>query len=176
MWLDPSENEVLATAAFHFTVIKPLLERFTIWALARLATETGGSPQHRPLSTTEEARVMRAMYRFQLCCNLFHKRRSWFWWRMKSIDIARLFFCLFEPWEVEEVICIYAFAKDEFDRILCDVRWDLSPENPRFDAQGRPPTPSGAFNFENDCQCMPLCFAHQSQSSIQVVRAYILIM
>ena len=153
-----TESEVVAMAAFHFTVIEPLLERFTIWALGRLANETGGLAHHRPLSTTEEARVMRAMYRFQLCCNLFHERRHQFRQpiHLGSIDIVKLFFCLFEPWEVEEMVCIHAFAKDEFDRIFRDIHWDVSQENPRFADQGRPPTPNGAFDFDDGCQCMLL--------------------
>ena len=161
-----TENEVAAMAAFHFTVIEPLLERFTIWALGRLANETGGLPHHKPLSTTEEARIMRAMYRFQLCCNLFHERRRQFRQpiHLGSIDIVKLFFCLFEPWEVEEMVCIHAFAKDEFDRIFRDIHWDVSQENPRFADQGRPPTPHGAFDFDNRCQCMLLSLLSASVS------------
>jgi hypothetical protein len=155
-----TENEVVAMVAFHFTVIEPLFERFTIWALGHLANETGGSPHHKPLSTTEEARVMRAMYRFQLCCNLFHERRDQFMQplHLGSIDVVKLFFCLFEPWEVEEVVCIHAFAKNEFDRIFRDIHSDVSQENPRFADQPRPPTPNGAFDFDNACQCTFFAF------------------
>ncbi|KAL2022268.1 hypothetical protein VTK56DRAFT_5878 [Thermocarpiscus australiensis] len=146
-----TEDEAAAMAAFHFIVIEPLSKRFTSWALGHLANETGGSPHHEPLSTTEEARIMRAMYRFQLCCNLFHERRDQFrqhhW---DPIDLAELFFWLFEPWEVEEVVCVYKFAKDEFDRIFSDIYWDVNEKNSKFADQPRPPTPDGAFDFDRE--------------------------
>ena len=160
-----TDNEVVAMAAFHFTVIEPLVERFTSWALGRLAIETGRSPHHKPLSTTEEARVVRAMYRFQLCCNLFHERRLRFQLHLDSIDVAELFFFLIEPWEAEQVTCVHAFAKDEFDRIFLDIHLDVSPENPRFADQRRPPTPDGAFDFDSGCQCTIISFPFQPHSS-----------
>ncbi|KAL2198834.1 hypothetical protein P885DRAFT_67974 [Corynascus similis CBS 632.67] len=146
-----TEDEAAAIAAFHFTIIEPLSERFTVKTLGILADETGGPPYHKPLSSTEEVRVIRAMYRFQLCCNLFHERRHQFMQPLDlgSIDVIKLYFCLFEPWEVEEVVCIYAFARDEFDRIFRDIHWDVRQENPRFADQVRPPTPNGAFNSDN---------------------------
>ncbi len=173
-----TENEVVTMAAFHFTVIEPLLERFTVWALGRLTIETGGSPHHKPLSTTEKTRVVRAMYRFQLCCNLFHDRREQFvsMANLDSIDIVKLFFCLFEPWEVEEMVCIHAFAKAEFDGIFRAIQWDLNQENPRFANKSRPPTPNGAFDLDNEGQCMLVsrCFPHYSHSRKQASWAYIL--
>lgn len=161
-----TEDEAAAIAAFHFTIIEPLSERFTVKTLGILADETGGPPYHKPLSSTEEVRVIRAMYRFQLCCNLFHERRHQFMQPLDlgSIDVIKLYFCLFEPWEVEEVVCIYAFARDEFDRIFRDIHWDVSQENPRFADQARPPTPNGAFNFDNACQYILIYFLHQSHS------------
>ncbi|KAK4234785.1 hypothetical protein C8A03DRAFT_37412 [Achaetomium macrosporum] len=145
-----TEDEAAAMIAFHFTVIEPLSKRFTNWALGHLADETGGSPHHKPLSATEETRVMRAMYRFQLCCNLFHERYDRpLRHNLDPIDVVKLFFCLFEPWEVEEVVCIHNFSKHEFDRIFRDIHWDLNQENPKFADQDRPPTPDGAFNFDD---------------------------
>ncbi|KAK4099096.1 hypothetical protein N658DRAFT_498689 [Parathielavia hyrcaniae] len=145
-----TEGETVTMTAFHFTVIEPLVKRFTSWALSHLASEIGASPrQNEPLGETEKARVVRAMYRFQLCCNIFHdRRRKHTRENIKGIDVVSLFFCLFEPWEVEELVCVHTFSKDEFDRIFSDLHWDLHPEHPRFSDQRRPPTPDGAFDFD----------------------------
>ena len=149
-----TESDAVAMVAFHFTVIEPLFKRFISVALGHLSHETGGPPHHKPLSTTEEARVLRAMYRFQLCCNLFHDRRCQHGgFNFDPSDIVKLFCCLFEPWEVEEVACIHTFARDEFNRIFLDIEWDLNPAHPRFADQRRPPTPTGAFNLDNSGQC-----------------------
>jgi hypothetical protein len=156
-----TEDDAVAMVAFHFAVIEPLLRRFASWALGHLTNETGGSPHHKPLSAVEGTRVVRAMYRFQLCCNIFHDRRAKGRRRdFDSIDISNLFFCLFEPWEVEEVLCIYYFCKHELDRIFRDVHGDLHPDHPKFDDQGRPPTPNGAFHLDNSCKCIRPRFSH----------------
>ena len=149
-----TESDAVAMVAFHFTVIEPLFKRFISVALGHLARETGSPPHHKPLSKTEEARVLRAMFRFQLCCNLFHDRRCQHGgFNFDPSDIVKLFCCLFEPWEVEEVACIHTFARDEFNRIFLDIEWDLNPAHPRFADQRRPPTPTGAFNLDNSGQC-----------------------
>lgn len=160
-----TESDVVAMAAFHFNVVDPLFKRFTSWALGHLASETGGSPHHKPLSTSEKVRVMRAMYRFQLCCNLFYDRRVQCGGSKEPLDVVKLFFCLFEPWEVEEVACIHHFSRGEFDRVLRDIHWDLHPENPKFDDQGRPATPTGAFNFDVDGRCNPFSISTPLSSS-----------
>ncbi len=148
-----AEDEAVAMVVFHFTVIEPLVKRFTNWALDHLADETGGSPHRKPLSSTEEARVLRAMYRFQLCCNVFHDRRTQDGQpSFDPLDVVKLFFGLFEPWEVEQVLCIQDFSRDEFDGIFRDIEWDVNQENPRFADQGHPPTPTGAFNLDNSCK------------------------
>ena len=54
-----------------------------------------------------------------------------------------------EPWEVEEMVCIYVFAKEQFNQIFNDIHWDVHQENPRFEGQDRPPTPDGAFDFDS---------------------------
>jgi hypothetical protein len=145
---------------FLSSIIKPLARHYTGWALSNLANETEGSQSHELLSGTEEMRLMRALYRFQLCCNLFgkglHKGPRQSRLDFDSIDILKIFFCIFEPWEVEEIACIYTFAKEKYDQIFRDIRWDVHQENPKFKDQRRPPTPDGAFDLDSSCQfCLP---------------------
>jgi hypothetical protein len=58
------------------------------------------------------------------------------------------FLDVLDPWEIEELFSFYQFAQGVYDRILSEIRWDLHPDNPKFDDQGRPPTPEQAFNLD----------------------------
>ncbi|RDL30361.1 uncharacterized protein BP5553_10239 [Venustampulla echinocandica] len=116
-----TEDEVVGMIAFHSSIIKALARHYTDWALINLATETKDSQSHGLLSRTEETRLLRALYRFQLCCNLFGTGRHGI---------------LLEP------------GKVKYNQIFDDIRWDVHEENPKFDGQ-RPPTPDGAFDLDN---------------------------
>ncbi|EIT82871.1 hypothetical protein AO1008_10942 [Aspergillus oryzae 100-8] len=146
----PSEmanvDELVDVAAFYFSIVKPLAQYYTRWTLGNLAIETDKPRSDEPLSKMEETRLIRALYRFQLCCNLFgmglHKSS------FDSVEIGTIFLDLFEPWEVEEISCIYTFAKERYNQIFNDIRWNVHEENPKFEGQ-RPPTPEGAFDLDN---------------------------
>jgi len=162
-----TENEAISMATFHSSVIKPLVRCYVDWTLTNLSEETEGSPDHEPLSKTEEIRLLRALYRFQLCCNLFgagrlRASRSFRLLspRFQPVDILKLFICLFEPWEVEEIACIYAFAREKYDLVFEDISWDVNEQNPKFEGH-RPPTPDGAFDFDNSCRCRGSSFRSQ---------------
>lgn len=154
-----TEDHVVGIVAFHLSVVKHLSRIYTGWALANLSDKTEDQTEEpqgdRPLSKTEETRLFRAFYRFQLCCNLFgkgrHKTLQAHIIDFDSLDILDNFFCLFEPWEVEEIACIYTFAEDKYRQIFHEIVWDVHKENPKFECQ-RPPTPEGAFDLENDCE------------------------
>ncbi|KAM0171185.1 hypothetical protein ACHAPC_011073 [Botrytis cinerea] len=153
------ESEIVEIAAFHSTIIKPLARQYTDWALTNLADETKNTRSITPLSKTEEMRLQRALYRFQLCCNLFGKNADssqWFFQGLnfKSVDILTMFLCLFEPWEIEEILCLYTFSKEMYTQIFKEIHWDLDANNPKFDDQGRPPTPTGAFDLDDDAYLM----------------------
>ncbi|KAJ5679321.1 hypothetical protein N7462_007565 [Penicillium macrosclerotiorum] len=149
-----SLDELSAQVKFYFFVIKPLLRRYASSALDSL-TEVSDIPhQHTTLSRSEKTRIVRALYRFQLCCNLFgvgnHKdfslRRLEY---ETNSDLMSTFMGMFEPWEVEEIACIEAFSRYNYNRIFDDIQWDLNPENPRFADHPRPPTPPGAFELDD---------------------------
>lgn len=146
-------DEVISMVTFHTSVIKPLLQDYTGWALDTLTEQTKNPQSHQPLSRTEETRLVRGMYHFQLYCNLFGSSYAcpWFF-RVRGIEILRIFMSIYEPWEVEEMLCINAFAKEKLNKVFNDIHWDVHEENPRFEEQHRPPTPDGAFDFDNSCQ------------------------
>lgn len=69
----------------------------------------------RILSMTEKARLVRALYRFQLHCNLFgvghyFSRKVRLTLDFDAEDILIMFFGIYEPWEVEKIACIYKFV------------------------------------------------------------------
>ncbi|KAI0853035.1 hypothetical protein F5Y00DRAFT_271577 [Daldinia vernicosa] len=146
------EHEAVEMAAFHLSIISPLLQHYVGWALGNLAIETGNMTRSISLSRVEETRLLRSFYRFQLCCNLFGKGGQRPCTKQtlgfRPVEILQLFFCLFEPWEVEEISCINTFAQDKYDHIFREISWDVNERNPKFDGQ-RPPTPEGAFDFDN---------------------------
>jgi len=153
-----TEKDLVFIVRFHWFVVAPLARRYTHWALSNLRSESAVElDDNEALSQTEETRIIRALYRFQLCCTLFGKGRLGVpqvaGSRFESIEILALFLCLFEPWEVEEIACIYAFAKEKYKQVFGDIKWDVDEMNPKFDGQ-RPPTPDGAFDFNDHCKSL----------------------
>ena len=76
---------------------------------------------------------------------------------------------IYEPWEVEEMLCIDIFAKANLNQVFNDIHWDVHEENLRFEGQHRPPTPDGAFDFDNSCQsCIswPFSLSHDTDRLI----------
>src|SRR5699024_20183 len=103
--------------------------------------ETDNPQNYESLSRTEETRLVRALYRFELYCNLlgashykFGRQRRL---RFRNMDVLRIFLCMYEPWQVEEIICVYTFAKKVFDQIFNDIRGDLKFKISSFDSQSQ---------------------------------------
>ena len=150
---------------FHWFVAAPLARQYTHWALSNLRSECAVELDvSEALSDTEETRLMRSLYRFQLCCTLFGKSRLGIppviGDKFESVEILVLFLSLFEPWEVEELACIYAFAKEKYEQVFRDIKWDVDEMNPKFDGQ-RPPTPDGAFDFDDRCKWLADVLLHK---------------
>lgn len=126
-----SFEDATSIAAFHFSIVNPLAKYYVTWALDHLSQETDFSINpNLNLSETEERRLFRALYRFQLFCNLFgagrylspgHLRLN-----MDAVDILDMFICIFEPWEVEEILCVYTFAKFKYNQIFNDISVGMS--------------------------------------------------
>lgn len=66
-------DEAIRITKFYFSIIQPFTRKYTSWALENLASALRiPYNQHSDrLNVTEEIRLMRALYRFQLCCNIF---------------------------------------------------------------------------------------------------------
>ncbi len=141
------EEQLVNMVTFQSSVVQPLIPQFTSWAWANLAKETITSYQHQqPLSKTEEIRILRAFYRYQLCCNIFGIFQSYN--RISDIlhystqVFGEFMNLLFEPWEIEEIICIFAFVPDQYDQMFnylglkvqegyeSPLRWKPPPSQP----------------------------------------------
>ncbi|KAK4861678.1 hypothetical protein LT330_003713 [Penicillium expansum] len=66
-------DEAIRITKFYFSIIQPFTRKYTSSALENLASALRiPYNQHSDrLNVTEEIRLMRALYRFQLCCNIF---------------------------------------------------------------------------------------------------------
>ncbi|KAK4182039.1 hypothetical protein QBC35DRAFT_457703 [Podospora australis] len=137
-------------AAFHLSVARPLARLFSEWALTNLqeavTTNSVVPPADQTediqLSTSEEIRIFRALYRFQTFQHLFGRNNSRRQGMFLKAEINEIFFCHFDPWEVEAIACIYEFVEQKYEDIFARVRGDLHPTNERFRL------PNGVFNPE----------------------------
>ncbi|KAG2420535.1 hypothetical protein HFD88_000147 [Aspergillus terreus] len=122
---------------FHVHVVMPLLSQYTRCAMDHLAVQTNipRSADPQTPSRTEETRLMRALYRFELCCNVFglgHLSHP-FVGRPESMNeyVLQHLTAIFEPWELEEISCVHLFAQDKYNQVFDEIRDDLDRDNQR---------------------------------------------
>ncbi|KAM0437874.1 hypothetical protein ACHAPT_002239 [Fusarium lateritium] len=144
-----TEEAAVRIAGFYLQLVKPLAEEFAGWALDNLATEVDNS--HGQLgftpTGTEMMRLTRAAYRFQLLCQLAGPSDMTL--RASESRALDLLLNMIEPWEIEELFVFYQFAREVYDKVFIKIHWDIHKNNPKFDDQGRPPTPDGAFDLDS---------------------------
>ncbi|KAK7741689.1 hypothetical protein SLS53_004747 [Cytospora paraplurivora] len=142
---------------FHNSTVRPLVSRFVARALAQQPDHSSVSSSNpasflqsdtgdRELSRTETTRLLRAFYRLEIFCHLFggsQYESSLF----LGDAISGLFFSNFDPWEVEEISCVYDLVKDRYDEIIAEVRWEFDEKHPKFadDLPFEPQAPSFAI-------------------------------
>ena len=152
-------DEVMSMFSFHVSIVIPLAKSYTTWALNNLAKVTGKDPPQSHdelLSRTEEIRLVRALYRLELYCNLFgasHNRRHsrhTVWEYGDEKDLFERLLHMYEPWEVEEMACAFTFSQQKYDQIFKDIHHDVHGSNPYYGGR-YPPTPPGAFDFDSEC-------------------------
>ncbi|KAL7916982.1 hypothetical protein ACQKWADRAFT_307934 [Trichoderma austrokoningii] len=147
-----TQDDATSMVAFHLRCVNPIAGYYARWALDNLAKETGKDSsdyrQEIALTLTEAMRFTRAVYRFQLLCQLADPIRSS---RHKLIHV-QAFLDTLKAWEIEELFSFYQFARGKFEEIFNNIRWDVHPDNPKFDDQGRPPTPEGAFDLDSSVE------------------------
>ncbi|GKZ34875.1 hypothetical protein AbraIFM66950_005272 [Aspergillus brasiliensis] len=125
-------EDIANMVEFHLGVVQPLMQLYIDWMFRNLTKQPEVNQCDRTLSPTEEIRVLRAMYRFQLGCNLFGAGLHYDCRKphppVESLKILCYLSILFEPWEMEEINCINAFAKVNYDHIfdqnVCDMGGD----------------------------------------------------
>lgn len=147
-----TENDLMRMAAFYYSLARPLSLKLAIRFLSRLnpSLEAQGK-----LSTTESTRLLRALYRWQLYCNLFGPGPE----MMRRRKVAQLehgthldiLFCLFKPWEIEEVYCIWVLLRDTYRGVADSVTWDLNRDHPRF-RDWPNPLALGSWDLGNECE------------------------
>lgn len=124
-------DDLVYLAHFHRSVIEPLTERYATWALAALSS----SPETYPLCGIERRRIQRALYRYEIYCNVCGSKGQG---RSSRDRIGKPLRCLrvltrFPAWQIEEILCINNFGKDIYGGIFDRVGWDLDEErNPRY--------------------------------------------
>ncbi|GFN15311.1 hypothetical protein AtubIFM56815_003144 [Aspergillus tubingensis] len=160
---DITREDASDMMAFHFDVIKPFAKHYAEWALSNLAKEPEASHTKvdEPLSESEEFRIIRALYRFQICCNLFglgphqdHVSGDYQdYLFVKTRKICQFLESLYHPWELEELWSINVFAEEKCTEFIKSIEWDFHEDNPRFDRQGRPCTPDGAIDIRTYDDC-----------------------
>lgn len=116
--------EALEMAMFHSSTVEPLVEKYVSWALANLGT----SAKPTSLSRTERMRIQRAMYRFQIVCDVFGNKLedgNVSEQRPRQLGCLR-FLSSYEPWEIEEILCINTFFQEQYQKRLLEVSDDLN--------------------------------------------------
>ncbi|KAF2148785.1 hypothetical protein K461DRAFT_297284 [Myriangium duriaei CBS 260.36] len=133
-----TEDQIVLMAIFHWHCIVPLRRSYTEWALSNLADKCRTPRSDFTLSASEELRITRAMYRYQLGCNLLSQQQSsdpsWPTWpdSMEGV-LADKFFLYYMPWEVEEMICIHRFACAFYDVVLLETGLRQGPSHRSVD-------------------------------------------
>ncbi|KAI9765475.1 MAG: hypothetical protein M1839_005495 [Geoglossum umbratile] len=148
-----SEDQAVRMAAFHSSLVVPVACHYVDWAMTNLPMDRKSCQDRGPLSKAEETRVFRALYRFQLCCNLFGKGcltcatgHNWIPHAFPVTNVLELFLSLFEPWEVEEIICIKAFATNKHTKTFNSIHNNVDKWSPNFEGP-RSPSPPRSFHF-----------------------------
>lgn len=146
--------EVSSMVKFHSSVIKPLVQYFAEWALENMIQLPGAQSYSQPLSGTEKVRLFRALYRYQICCNLFGSQLGEL--EATHFDAEYILMqleTLFEPWENEEVVCITLFFESKSNTLATVIRRDLDGNHDKCDEELKPQldNPFGPSDESGEC-------------------------
>lgn len=116
-----SVAEMEQIGGFHTRTVRHIKAHFILWT-----HDNAGAEFETPLSTTEENRLCRALYRYELSCQLFgflnikdgrwpadRRHREW-----APLEILQHLLYKFEPWEIEEVLCVQRFAEGTYATLV----------------------------------------------------------
>lgn len=148
-----SEDDLVGVASFYRSVVRPLVRECAACFLQNI--ENIDPSLVDDLSAMEKTRLLRALYRFQLWCNLFGNgpRASSHTLRPEPQHIWRFFFEPFLAWEVAEISCIYSVIYGVYNRVfkaITEQVFEIQPEAVSTKtAPWNPPT--GKFDTEFTC-------------------------
>jgi hypothetical protein len=123
------EADTLAAIARRQLLMNQLASQF---ARSRLSFDpvTGEKVEaYEPLSHTEAVRIQRALYRYELFSSIFPPNP----WRdhrflsdpLDAQEKAHHLLSLYQPWEVEEMVCVHDYLMDVYRQILRDCLREL---------------------------------------------------
>lgn len=119
--LERCTNEALVDMVrFYHSVARPLVVQLS--TLLRQAL--GPRFQVGDPSPMEQNRILRAIYRFQLHCNIFGEGN----WGYHGVVMAwqeqlSVFFAIFESGEIQDIVCIYTLIESKYQEMFAAVRW-----------------------------------------------------
>lgn len=131
----------------HTSTVRPLASRLANMTLRRLIScvthverwERGTSEENQSsihaivslddMSRTERTRIFRALYRFQIFCNLFGGKQ---YQSFTTEEIPQIFFCQFDAWEVEEMNCFSECIDQLWANMCAAAKWDVDLFRPKF--------------------------------------------
>lgn len=166
--LKHSLDNIISLVQFYLGIVTPLLDQFVSSTLedferrcsfgtsqhlgdeVAAASSTSRSAQYWSLTSSEMMRVTRAIYRFQLLCQITNRDGFNDVTGSHSRDTAQALFRILEPWEVDEVVAFLEWAKGNYSKLGEEVQEDLHPDHPRFADQVEYP-PDGSVNW-NECK------------------------
>ncbi|PNS18808.1 hypothetical protein CAC42_5347 [Sphaceloma murrayae] len=109
------ESTARDTLEYYNTLIRVVGDHFEGFALHGLASVEGQVCAQRSMSEAERSRVVRALCRYEICCNFFKVGNV----PLEpdatdDINIGALYtfwgLASLKPWEIEEVLCIHEFV------------------------------------------------------------------
>lgn len=135
-----TDVEAVAMVSFYFLNVKPITEYYTRWLFKNLTTEAAEYVQHARQPTlasrSEEIRLIRAIYRFEMLCQIAGPASN------TTYSSRRALVCIFlehfNAWEIEELFSFYQFVETRYSNTFDSIRSDLHPDNPRFENEDRP--------------------------------------
>lgn len=153
-----TENLAVGIAAFHYSTVDPIMQLYIRHVLEVLDEQTGGIVGQEPLSQVEQARLIRGLYRFQLCCNLFtmanFPESSTLSSNGRTMRILTDYISLLEPWEIEEMGCIYSFANERFERVF-EAVWRCTAGDGAKTRPRKVPDPEDGYDLGDTGMLVP---------------------
>ncbi|KAK3307675.1 uncharacterized protein B0T15DRAFT_433406 [Chaetomium strumarium] len=117
-------------SSFFSSTIRPLLQNVFQMFLQKIPLGV----EIDPISTLETRQIMRALYRFELWCSL-HGAGSGtspdypLLLHAGPVNLLMNLFEVYEPWELEEIACIYTLLHKMYKGIFDDVRERFEEED-----------------------------------------------